>query len=58
MNTQQAQPKTKIEARAFEEAQYMAQMAMRGGNRVITPVMYWDAGMLALKEAYGVGYDH
>jgi hypothetical protein len=37
----------------FDEAQYMAILAVYCKTLSVTPESYWDAAMLALKEAYG-----
>lgn len=42
-----------ISKTAFEEAQYMAQMAVDKLSSRIQPAGYWSAAMACLKEAYG-----
>lgn len=42
-----------ISKSAFEEAQYMAVMAVEKLSSRIHPTGYWDAAMACLKEAYG-----
>jgi hypothetical protein len=43
----------KIEKRAFEEAQYLAGLAIYGKLTRMSPKDYWFAAMLSLREAYG-----
>lgn len=42
-----------ISKSAFEEAQYMAVMAVEKLSSRVNPTGYWDAAMACLKEAYG-----
>ena len=42
----------KIEKKAFEEAQYLAGLAIYGKLTRISPANYWFAAMLCLREAY------
>lgn len=42
----------KVIKKSFEEAQYMASIAVSGGTARINRKAWWEAGMLALREAY------
>lgn len=42
-----------ISKHAFDDAQYMAMMAVEKVSSRIQPESYWDAAMACLKEAYG-----
>jgi len=43
-----------IDQKAFEEACYMASLAFSRTTTRVSPESYWEAGNLALREAYGV----
>lgn len=48
-----------IDMKAFEEAQWMSQIAVGKAVSKVSPKAYWESAMLALAEAYGraVNYD-
>lgn len=42
-----------IDMKAFEEAQWMSNIAVSKSISRVSPEAYWESAMLALAEAYG-----